>query len=159
MPFFRHKCAWPIWQQLSNIFFPQSIVTTEKEPPTDRSQRKRSASLQPGYSKASGSLSLLDRDGTFHTQVFDTWSFLTWEKGNFYDSVKTEKAFVYQACYQLSIMSNLSFIPSFSALLFRAFVFESKHDIEHWGSSQKYPSSSSSQQLLCSALLVHTVFG
>lgn len=139
--------------------FPQSIITTEKEPATDRSQRKRSASLQLEYSKASGSLSLLNRDGTFLAWVFDMWSFLKWEKGNFYDYVKTEKAFVCQACYQLSLISNLSFTPSFSALLFRAFVIESKHDIEHWVSIQKYPSSSSSQQLLCSALLVHTVFG
>ena len=63
--------------------FPQSIVTTEKEPPTDRSQSKRCVSLQPEYSKASGSLQLLNRDGTPITWVFDMWSFLTWEKGKF----------------------------------------------------------------------------
>lgn len=86
-------------------------------------------------------------------------SFLTWEKGNVCDYVKAKKVFVCQACHQLSIISDFSFTPSFSALLFRAFVVESEHDIEHWINIQKYPSSSSSQQLLCSALLVHTVFG
>lgn len=128
--------------------FLQSVVTTEKEASSGRGKEK-GASLQPECSQGSGGVSLLNRDVLSATVVFDTWSFLTPGKGKFLWLSENQKGL---RIFSLSSTEHYLWSEFYSVVL--SSVIQS---LCHWVRIQKYPSSSSLQQLLYSALLVHTV--
>lgn len=112
-------------------------------------QRKRKRSIFTARMFTRFWRCFLNRDVLSATVVFDTWSFLTPGKGKFLWLSENQKGLL---IFSLSSTEHYLWSEFYSVVL--SSVIQS---LCHWVRIQKYPSSSSLQQLLYSALLVHTV--